>query len=391
MTEVRLALFTDTYAPEVNGVAKTLERWTAYLRGRGIACQVFAPSRPRGEYPAMENAERLASLPFVLYPQTRFALPNLPEAERRLLAFRPTAIHVATPFGIGLTGRQLALRHGIPLVASHHTHFVRYLPFYNLRWLGKLLWRYLHWFHRPCLLVFVPSDSVLEECVSDGWKGLTVWSRGVDASLFYPEVDRESLKSELGMERSRFNVLYAGRMAPEKQTEIALEAIRLLRSERGIDAALAMAGDGPSAGHLRAIASKHRLPVRMLGMLTQPELRRWMAASDALLFPSPTETFGNVVLEAMACGLPVAAAAGGAVPDTVRHGEDGWLCPPGDAAGFAEALAKLQADRSLRERLAEAGLRKASARSWESVFEGLLEEIRQVCARNPATSQMIKS
>ncbi|CAM3625781.1 glycosyltransferase [Cohnella lubricantis] len=161
MDQIRLALFTDTYTPEVNGVAKTLERWVAYLQKQGIPVIVFAPSRPRTEHHPSDVAERLASVPFFLYPELRMASPLSYTAERKLLAFRPTILHVATPFGIGMTGRRLALRHGIPLVASHHTHFVRYLPFYNLQWMGRLLWRYLHWFHRPCRTIYVPSQSVL--------------------------------------------------------------------------------------------------------------------------------------------------------------------------------------------------------------------------------------
>ncbi|MBW5447008.1 glycosyltransferase [Cohnella sp. CFH 77786] len=385
MAELRLALFTDTYAPEINGVAKTLERWTNYLRKEGIEFLVFAPSHPRGESPFLETAERLASRPFFLYPETRFALPRLAEAQSKLLRFRPTAIHVATPFGIGLTGRQLALRHGIPLFASHHTHFVRYLSFYNLQWLGTLLWRYLHWFHRPSRRVFVPSRSVLEECEEHGWKGLAVWSRGVDTSVFRPADDREALRQALGLDVSRFTVLYAGRMAPEKQAEVAVEAIKLLERDHGLGAELVMAGDGPSAAALRTLAARRKVPVRFPGALPQPELRRWMAACDALIFPSPTETFGNVVLEAMACGLPVVGANAGAVPDTVRHGEDGLLCEPGDAGAFAAALARLGGDPALREKLAEAGLRQASARSWDRVFAGLLEEIRAACSVFPAT------
>ncbi|MBB6731057.1 glycosyltransferase family 1 protein [Cohnella sp. CBP 2801] len=374
---MRLALFTDTYAPEINGVAKTLERWVGYLRRNGIACQVFAPARPKGEAIVSEEAERLASFRFFLYPELRVAVPVSFAAERELLRFRPTAVHVATPFGTGLTGRRLALKHGIPLVASHHTHFVRYLPFYNLQWMGKLLWSYLHWFHRPCRRIYVPSRSVQEECGRDGWRGLEVWSRAVDTGLFHPFVERERFLSEAGVPASRFVLLYAGRLAPEKRTGLAVEALRRFVRDSGADAELVFAGDGPTAGALHALADKHGVRARFLGAVPQPELQRWMAASDALLFPSPTETFGNVVLEAMACGLPVIGADAGAVPDTVRDGATGLLCREDDADAFAAAIARLHADDGLRSRLSAAALADARSRSWDDVFGRLLASIRE--------------
>lgn len=373
---MRLALFTDTYSPEINGVAKTLERWIGYLRRNGVECIVFAPARPKEEEGAAKSAERLMSLPFFLYPECRMALPRSPEAERKLLAFKPTVVHVATPFGTGVAGRSLALKHGIPLVASHHTHFARYLPYYNIQWLGKLLYRYLHWFHRPCRAVYVPSRSVLEDCRKDGWGSLEIWSRGVDTKIFHPEVDRAALLETAGIPADRFVVLYAGRAAPEKQPEIAVEAVAKFASDSGgAEPWLVVAGDGPGLADLKELAVRRRLQHRFLGPLPQHRLQQWMAASDVMLFPSATETFGNVVLEAMACGLTVIGANGGAVPDTIQDGHNGLLCAPGDADDFAEKLAYLYNQPSVRARLAGVGLYEAKSRSWDGVFDELLRSI----------------
>lgn len=372
---MRLALFTDTYSPEINGVAKTLERWIGYLRKNGVECIVFAPTRPRSEKGASESAERLMSLPFFLYPECRLALPRSPEAERKLLAFKPTVVHVATPFGVGLAGRSLALKHGIPLVASHHTHFARYLPYYNIQWLGKLLYRYLHWFHRPCRSIYVPSQSVLDDCRKDGWGPLEIWSRGIDTATFHPNVDKGALLDGAGISRERFLVLYAGRVAPEKQPEVAVEAVAKFAAETGADAELIVAGDGPGLADLKALAAKRGVPHRFLGPMPQNRLQQWMAASDALLFPSATETFGNVMLEAMACGLPVIGANGGAIPDMIRDGHNGMLCPPGDADAFARKLALLQAEPAYRARIAEVGLYEAKSRSWDGVFDKLYRSV----------------
>ncbi|WP_217595282.1 glycosyltransferase family 1 protein [Cohnella sp. GbtcB17] len=384
MNEIRLALFTDTYAPEINGVAKTLQRWTAYLEKRGIAVKVFAPAGPRRAPGYQETAERLASLPFFLYPACRLAMPVSPAAERSLLAFKPTVVHVATPFGTGLTGRRLALKHGIPLIASHHTHFARYLPYYNLTWAGALLRRYLHWFHRPCRRIFVPSPSVLEECRRDGWLGLRVWSRGIDASLFGREGDRAGWLSAHGVPASGFPVLCAGRLAPEKSIGTAMRAFRSFKEKTNADARLVIAGDGPQEGELRRLSAQLGIDALFLGAVSQRELQRWMQASGALLFPSPTGTFGNVALEAMAFGLPVIAADAGALPDLVKDGQTGLLCPPDDADAFAAALSRLYKEPAMREAISDRAHAYARTRDWDGVFGELLAELAGVCGEASA-------
>jgi glycosyltransferase involved in cell wall biosynthesis len=216
----------------------------------------------------------------------------------------------------------------------------------------------------------------MEECRKDGWDKLEIWSRGVDTGRFHPEVDREALLLQAGLPSSKFVVLYAGRMAPEKQTEVAVEAVSLFASRTGMDVELIVAGDGPAASEIKALTLRRGVSTQFLGAISQERLQQWMAASDVLLFPSATETFGNVVLEAMACGLPVVGAAGGAVPDTIRDGENGLLCAPGDADAFAGKLELLHGDPSLRARLSAAGVLEAKERSWDEVFRRLQLSIK---------------
>jgi glycosyltransferase involved in cell wall biosynthesis len=170
-------------------------------------------------------------------------LPRTGSIERKLLCFKPTVIHVATPFGTGVAGRHLAIKHGILMVASHHTHFVRYLPFYNLQWMGKLLWRYLHWFHRPCRRKYLTSKSVLEECLADGWEGLEIWSRGIDSRI-------------------------------------------------GADVEFVVAGDGPAANEIKALTERTGVRSRFLGAVPQTSLQKWMANFFALK-SSMEEAVGN--------------------------------------------------------------------------------------------------
>jgi glycosyltransferase involved in cell wall biosynthesis len=174
-------------------------------------------------------------------------------------------------------------------------------------------------------------------------------------------------------------------MAPEKQTEVAVRAVSEFASRTGADAELVVAGDGPSANEIKALTERCGVRARFLGAISQTSLQKWMAASDVLLFPSATETFGNVVLEAMACGLPVVGAAGGAVPDTVRDGENGLLCRPGDGAAFADKLGLLYQDASLRARLSVAGEQEARERSWDEVFRALKTSIDEAVGNLSAT------
>lgn len=192
---MRIALFTDTYEPDVNGVARTLARWVKYLEARNIPCKVYAPDHNRMEHVRENMVERFFSIPFMLYPECRLAVPNPVSVRKSLLRFNPTLIHVATPFNMGLFGLRLAKKHDIPLVASYHTHFDRYLSYYRLQWMEPMLWRYMHWFHQDCRKIFVPSRSTLRHLRKKGFENLEVWGRGVDTKRFRPCVKREEVLS----------------------------------------------------------------------------------------------------------------------------------------------------------------------------------------------------
>ncbi|MWC29053.1 glycosyltransferase family 4 protein [Paenibacillus sp. MMS18-CY102] len=378
---MRLALFTDTYDPEVNGVARTLGRWTEYLRQQGVEVQVFAPDPALGHAPRQSSiqVQRFASLPFFLYPECRWALPNPFPVRRALLDFKPTLIHVATPFNMGLFGIHYAKKLHIPLVASYHTHFDRYLPFYNLQWMVKMLWRYMVWFHQDCHSIFVPSPSTRSDLVQRGWREerLQVWPRGIAQDQYYPGANRSEVLASHGIEPDRFAVLYVGRLAPEKDIGIAIDAFEQFRAASCPEAVLLIAGDGPSAAELAERCKRDQLPVSFLGFTELPVLRELYAAADIFLFPSSTETFGNVVLEAMASGTPVVCAAAGGVADTVRHRENGLLCEPGNVEAFASALGLLYRNPELRLILAERGIAYAQSQSWEAIFDRLLSQFRE--------------
>ncbi|MEK3881934.1 glycosyltransferase family 1 protein [Paenibacillus sp. PL2-23] len=379
---MRVAIFTDTFVPDVNGVARTLKRWTNYLEKRGIECLVFAPEPPGAEdSPALPNSvERFASLPFFLYPECRLAFPSPIHIRNSIAAFNPHLIHVATPFNLGLSGIRAARKFKIPLIASYHTNFDQYLPFYNLQWMEKLLWRYMEWFHRDCRSIFVPSASTLSDLAQRGWdeQKLHIWSRGVDASVFHPLVDRREHLLRAGIDPASFLVLFAGRLAPEKSVDTAIEAFAAFQRNSCPEAKFVIAGDGPSAEALQAMCAREGVEARFIGFQTPQELQRWYASADVMLFPSPTETFGNVVLEAMACGTPVIGADAGGVQDTIREGLTGFKRTPGDTAAFASALDLMYRDGEWRQTMGRNAHEYALSRSWDAIFDKLLDQCRYI-------------
>ncbi len=385
---MRVAIFTDTYLPEVNGVARTLGRWTDYLESQGVACKVFAPlsdgtsdSVRSGE----SMVERFFSIPFLLYPECKLAIPNPVHIKKTLRDFRPTLIHVATPFNLGLYGIHYARKHRIPLVASYHTHFDQYLAHYRFEWLEAMLWKYMLWFHSDCRKIYVPSRSTLEHLEDKGFSSeFEIWGRGVDCTRFQPNVDRVRVLAEFGVDSSKFVYLYVGRLAPEKSVDVLMDAWRALPEEIRANAQLVLAGDGPMYQELKEAAESDETgSVHMLGFVQGGKLAELYAASDAFVFPSATETFGNVVLEAMASGTPVIGAAAGGVKDNVAHGATGLLCEPGDAAGFAAAMERLHRNAGLRLMLSASGRDYALQQSWSSIFGRLLHSFREI-AEQPA-------
>lgn len=367
---MRIAIFTDTYAPEINGVARTLKRLTAFLQQKHIAYQVYAPQSPhdRQSHP---HEVRLPSLPFLLYPELRMALPNYIQLQRSFLAFRPTLIHVVTPFNLGLLGLRLGKKHRLPLVASYHTNFDQYLHYYNLQFLENLLWKYMRWFHRPFHSVFVPSISTREKLLEQGvHQQIKLWSRGVDATRYSPVHRSNDLRQKLAPGANQL-ILYVGRLAPEKDVEVALNSFHALPETLKKDSHLIVAGDGPL---YQTLTEKPHPQVTYTGFVEGQRLAELYASCDVFLFPSPSETFGNVVLEAMASGLPVIGAEAGGVKHLIQQQETGLLCPPGDVQAFTVALTSLLVSQEQRMRMSIQARNYARKQSWDQIMEQLLHD-----------------
>ena len=368
---LRLALFTDTFSPQLNGVARTLERLVTAVESRGGQVHVETVEDPGAHRDA--RVVRWPSAPFWAYPQLRMSAPLRANVTAGLKEWQPTLVHATTPFGIGLAGRAAARAMGIPLVTSYHTAFDEYLKHYGLSVLDRASWPYLRWFHNSGRRTFAPSRHVASQLLSQGFRDLRVWGRGVDPVRFHPRFRSDSMRAQMGAAPDDFVVAYVGRVAPEKQIPLAIDAMRSV-IERHPRVRLAVAGDGPALADCRARAPKRSW---FAGPLTGEALSSFYASADCFVFPSTTETFGNVVLEAMASGLPVIAPDIGATLELANR-DTAELFSAGNVESLATALERVIVDAARREALRTEGLRVAQARTWDAIWDGLFREYLEV-------------
>jgi len=364
---LRLAVFTDTALPQLNGVSHTLDRLLHGVRARGGAVRLFTTTDPDSADEA--DVVRYASVPFPTYPQVRFAAPRARTAAAELRRWGATLVHVATPFGLGVAGRRAARALGVPLVTSYHTSLHTYATYCRLHAFTEAGWAYLRWFHNGGLRTYCPTHAVERELSGRGLRGTAVWGRGVDVQRFNPGRRSDELRTRLGAGHGRLLVAYVGRLASEKGLDVALAAMRRLHAAAPDRFAFAFAGDGPYSDRCRRLAPPGSV---FTGQLVGDALGAFYASADVFVFPSAIDTFGNVLLEAMASGLTVVAADTGPTREVLAGG--GITFPVGDDGALAAALLALAADPARRRAVAAAGLAVAHRRTWSRVFDELVAD-----------------
>ncbi len=364
---MKVAFFTDTFDPDINGVARTLKRFTDYLDDQHISFKVFAPMSSSNDY-VSSHIHRFKSLSFFLYPECRLAFPNYFQIRAELQEFAPDLIHVATPFNIGLCGAYYAKKLNIPIVGSYHTDFDQYLKFYNLEFLSKFLWRYMNWFHRPFKKIFVPSNDTLEGLKRHGFTNLELWGRGVDCNLYHPHYDQKAVREQYDIHK-KYLLTYVGRLAPEKDVHTLLTVAKSIPAHINEQIQWLIVGDGPMREELEQEAPEN---IMFTGYVKGEQLAAVYSASDLFVFPSPTETFGNVVLEALASGTPAIAANSGGVKTIIQDGVTGSLCQPGNVDSFLQSILRLIENDSLRNEMGIEGRNYALTQKWDKIFDQLL-------------------
>lgn len=377
MSAPRIALFTGNYNHIRDGVSNTLNRLVAWLDQRGYQVLVFAPWTPE---PAMDHAGQLVpvyAIPAPGRPEYRISLGMRAAEKARLDDFRPDLIHIATPDVLGLQALRYARRRGTPVVSSYHTHFSSYLKYYKLGWMESSLWSYLRWFYRNCRQLYVPTSSAVEELQKAGVQtDMRIWSRGVDVQLFHPRKRDEQWRSQLGFKPDDIVVHFVSRLVWEKNLDVVAKVFeQLMQQNRQIKTLVT--GDGPA----REALQKRLGNTVFLGFLTGEALARAYASSDLFFNPSDTETFGNVTLEAMACGLPAVVADAQGSRSLVQHTENGFVCDANDTHCFGNHLLGLAGDGQLRRNMAMQARSKSEQYDWNRIFENLVYCYSEVLGR----------
>lgn len=371
MSVFSIAVVTETHPPEVNGVAMTVGRLIDGLRGRGHRVSVVRPRQSR-EDAGGEGDLLLAGLPLPGYAGLRFGLPAgaaLTKAWRRR---RPDVVHVVTEGPLGWSAVAAARRLGLPVTSGFHTNFDRYSVHYGLGWLRPAVAAYLRSLHRRTRATVVPTEALAADLAGEGIPGVCVVGRGVDTQLFHPGRRDAALRAAWGVGERGLICLYVGRLAPEKNLDLACRAFDAVRAVRP-SARMVWVGDGPAAARLQ----RERPADHFAGTRTGADLAAHYASADVFLFGSLTETYGNVVAEAMASGLAVVAYRSAAAAELIRDGFSGRTVPPGDESAFAAAALDLALDDGLRH---AAGLRARidmESRGWSAVVERFESVLRQ--------------
>lgn len=366
---MRLTLVTETFPPEVNGVARTLGRWVDAFQARGHSVQVLRPRRPG----KTARPDGFAAWPLPFYPEVRLGFATPRQVSQALRQHRPDLVHIATQGPLGLAALVAARHRGVPVVSSFHTNYDQYLGHYGLGWLRLLGTAYLRQFHNRTRVTLAPSESTRRQLLQQGFNQVEVWPRGVDCQRFHPDHRDPALRARLGLAETDMLVLYVGRISPEKNLAALLEAFHRLPADRAARVQLALVGSGPLLAALRAAKPPH---VWLPGPQEGTDLAAWYASADVFAFPSLTETFGNVVLEAQASALPVVAFDYPVLRERITHGADGLLV--NSASELSETLRTLVHDPGLRRRLGRAARRRAEAQDWDSVFDRLEARYRDL-------------
>jgi phosphatidylinositol alpha 1,6-mannosyltransferase len=374
---LRVALFTGNYNYIKDGVALTLNRLVRYLASQGVEVLIFAPTGPEPAFASFGEVVSVPSFPIPFRREYRIATGFPAAARQRLQDFKPDLIHIAIPDILGFQALRYGNAKGIPVVASFHSRFDVYLGVYGLHFMVPLAHKYMRWFYQQCVQVYPPSQSMADVIAEKGYSNdIRVWSRGIDPAVFNPQNRDMVWRRSLGIADTAVVVNFTSRIVKEKNTGIFCDSLKRLKA-KGIDFRVLVVGEGPEQAAMR-----DALPDAIFaGLLGGAELSRAYASSDIFFFPSASETFGNVTLEAAASGLPCVCANATGSNSIVLDGKTGFLIDPRLPQGFDMVLERLIMDKTLRATMSKAAVVQALTFGWDRIMADLLANYREVIAQ----------
>jgi glycosyltransferase involved in cell wall biosynthesis len=373
--KLRIAMFSGNYNYVRDGANQALNRLVGFLLRQNVAVRIYSPTTDTPDFPPTGDLVSVASWPLPLgRGEYRLARGLTNAARQDLEAFDPDIVHVAAPDILGHRAISWARKRGIPVLASMHTRFETYPRYYGLGFLEAPLEAMLRRFYRRCDAVVAPSESMAQVMRAQRMGDtIGIWTRGIDTSIFNPSQRDLAWRRGLGIGDAEPVIGFLGRLVMEKGLDVFASSIEALRA-RNIAHRVLVIGDGPARDWFA-----QRLPGSVfIGFQSGGDLGRAVASMDMLFNPSVTETFGNVTLETMACGIPVIAAHATGSESLVQNGVTGQLVPPGDIAAYADALARYCSDSALRQAHGAAGAKASSAYDWDTVNQAMLDQYRRL-------------
>ncbi|MBD5778742.1 glycosyltransferase family 1 protein [Pelagicoccus sp. NFK12] len=372
---MKLALVTETYPPEINGVAMTLSQLVSGLRDKGHRVQVVRPlqTSEKGDPKTEPDTITVFGLPIPRYPDLRFGLPSRNRLIHAWQSNRPDIVHVATEGPLGLSAIRAAKSLGIPTTSTFHTNFHSYSEHYNAKFATRIVLAFLRWIHNQTRCTMAPTLELAKQLAAEGFRNMEVFGRGVNLKVFNPQARDENLRRTWGAAPDTPVFIHVSRLAAEKNYDLLQKAYSEIRYRRP-DAKFVVIGSGPMEKKLKQDLPFATFP-GSIPLENRPELARYYASADAFLYPSKTETYGNVATEAMASGNALVAFDYAAPAQHVRQGLTGLISALDDDAGFVASSLAVATDDSLREKLGQAAAAYAPAFDWQPIvdrFEAIL-------------------
>ena len=377
---LRIAVVTETYPPDINGVANTLSKIVEALTLKGHTVCLVRPRYALHDFPqTLDNFSEylVQGFPIPFYKQLRMGLPAQKVLTRLWTRDKPDVVHIATEGPLGWSALKTAQNLAIPISTDFRTNFHTYSTHYGVGWLGGIIMAYLRRFHNAANSTMVPTSQLKQELTLAGFEKLHVVQRGVDTHVFSPMKRSNALRASWGATKSTTVAICVSRLAAEKNLHMVISAFEAIKLRKP-DAKLVFVGDGPILQQLKIDAPD----AIFAGFKTGEDLAAHYASADLFLFASLTETFGNVTIEAMASGLPIVAFNHAAAGEIIASGENGVLANTNDEAGFVDAAIELGLDSDLRATCGSGARSKALEFSWESIVKKTENVLYSVCELN---------